>query len=236
MIALRNILITVCLMMAPTIALAQSSIDKIVDSLEDDKNVQEVMYTEQRDPSSRKIVKSSRIIQFTNDKIAAKLISAFKKEREKAISYKANNNPSNTVYELSFNDGKGFIAKYTLVQQRGSSWVLSVSILHNRHKNRKNNVNYYTDIDECDDSNNTDDGELLTFVVNSNGINYNDCIYLPDAQKTNDESGKIVVARETDSGCETFVIQTNKNAKKGSCKRAIEQTSPSGKKTLHFYY
>lgn len=238
MIAIKNIIIAVCLMLVPTMALAQASIDKIVDSLEDDKNVQDVMYSEQRDPSTRKVVKSSRIIQFSSDKIAAKLISAFKKEREKAISYKATNRPQNTVYELSFNDGKGFTAKYTLVQQGGSSWVLSVSVLHSRNRSRrsqKRDVKYKAEIDDCDDSFNNDSATLLTVVEHEDGGKKENCLWVKEDGAAN---SSVKIARETDNGCEIYEVTSYSSTGKSkkTVKRTVKHTSPSGKVSYHKYY
>lgn len=240
MIALRNIILTACLMLMPAFMSAQSSIDKIVESLEEDKNVENVMYSEQRDPSTKKIIKSSRIIQFSSDKIAAKLISAFKKEREKAISYKSTNHPSNTVYEIAFNDGNGFTAKYTLVQQGGSKWMLSASILHYRkNKGRRDQTSYQSDSDEglFDELLLNANKNQISYVVNNgNGLNYTEYLNLPGLDENEEEPDKIVVARETDSGCETFVIYNNKNKAKGEPYRTVTQTTASGKTVYHRYF
>lgn len=225
MIALKNIIVTVCLFLFPAVTFAQSSIDKVVESLEDDKNVQDVMYSEQRDPSTRKIVKSSRIIKFSSDKIAAKLISAFKKEREKAISYKATNRPSNSVYELSFNDGKGFTAKYTLVQQGSSRWMLSVSILHNRNrKHRSRDVTYNND---CENVFSNDDDTFMSLVVED---------YAGDLNDDND-CEKIRIARETESGCETLIIHSKSKASNSRSSRKSQSNRSSSSKnvTVHRY-
>lgn len=134
MTLIRNLALILCLSLSSVAAFAQESIDRIVESLENDKNVQEVMYSEQRDPRTHKLVKSSRLIQFSNEKILNKLIAAFKKEREKAISYQVSNSPTTSVYSLRFDDGKGKTAKYDLYQESGNRWMLSVSIINGKSR------------------------------------------------------------------------------------------------------
>lgn len=111
---------------------AQSSINKVVEALEKNKNAQEIMYTEQRDPRTHKIIKSSRLIQFSNEKFLNKLVAAFKKDREKAVSYRSSVGPKNSIYSIKFDDGKGNTAKYDLYQENGSRWMLSISIISHR--------------------------------------------------------------------------------------------------------
>lgn len=135
MISLRNTLFTLCVIIASAVGNAQTSIDKIVESLEHDKNAQEIMYTEQRNPQTHKIIKSSRLIQFSSEKILAKLIIAFKKERSKAVSYRSSVTPNSSVYSILFNDNNGYSAKYDLYQETSTRWVLSISIYRARKTN-----------------------------------------------------------------------------------------------------
>ncbi|MDE6859233.1 MAG: DUF5024 domain-containing protein [Duncaniella sp.] len=144
MTSIRNLLLTLCLSLISAAGYAQSSIDKIVESLENDKNVQEIMYSEQRAPGTRKLIKSSRLIQFSSEKILNKLISAFKKEREKATSYTVSNTNKGSVYSIRFNNGKGETAKYDLYQENNNRWMLSISIINSSARG-KTKVTHSTD-------------------------------------------------------------------------------------------
>ena len=113
------------LMLAPLCAIAQGSIDNVVNSLEKSKSVTNEVYSERRDPKTKNVIKSSRVFHFTDNKIASRLIEAIKKERNKATSFQMNNRSHNAVYTINFEGGKGLKAKYTLVQHGGSVWILS---------------------------------------------------------------------------------------------------------------
>ncbi len=130
---IRNLLLTLCVMLVSATGFAQSSINKVVESLENDKNAQEIMYTEQRDPRTHKIIKSSRLIQISNEKILNKLIAAFKKDREKAVSYTSSVNPNKSIYSIRFEERRGYTAKYDLFQENGNRWMLSISIINRQN-------------------------------------------------------------------------------------------------------
>lgn len=240
MMGLRNIFIAICLTLLPTLASAQSSINKIVESLEDDKNVENVLYSEQRNLKTKKVVKSSRIIKFSSDKLAAKLISAFKKERENAISFKSVSQPSNTVYEMSFNDGEGNTSKYTLAQQEGN-WILSVSVLNsartakrtttrrtntrrtNASSSRSKNTSY-----QIIETTTVSDPDLHIYL---SSIDDNDRISSSDLLENDFENHgneDILVAKETDNGCETYIIRGNSSK---SSSKSSKTSKPSKAKS-----
>ena len=79
---------------------AQSAIEKVVKQLESVKEA-DITYSERRDPSTKKIIKSSRIITFKSDYYAQRLEEAFEKERENAISSTRGKN----YYLYKFTDG-----------------------------------------------------------------------------------------------------------------------------------
>ncbi len=141
----RHIILLLLIAVFPIAGYAQASLEKIVTSLEKDKAAQTVVYSERRDPSSHKIVKSSRVITFSDSKLAARIIAAFKKERNKAVKYQASNTQNQAVYSISFDDGKGSTSRYSLIQQNHSSWVFSVSIGHNPHHESDNDSRWVTD-------------------------------------------------------------------------------------------
>lgn len=231
-----------CLTLVPALASAQSSINKIVDTLEDEKNVENVLYSEQRDLSTKKVVKSSRIIKFTSDKLAAKLITAFKKERENALSYQAVSKPSHTVYEISFNDGNGLTSKYTLVQQGGANWILSVSII-NSAKTRTRKTSHRTSTRNIRSSRSQNTGyqiiETTTFSdpdthLYLSMLNDLDTISVSDLIKSDTEdceNGDILVAKETDSGCETYIISNNASKAKAD---KVNKKSKRNTKTKYY--
>lgn len=127
---IRNLFILIALLI-PTLASAQNQLAKLVSSIEDSKEVNNVIYTEKRDPSTRKVIKSTRVIIFSDKKLAKRLIDTIKKEREKAVSYKATNEYNSTVYQIEFDDNKGNIARYSLIQDSPSTWTFSVQTFYN---------------------------------------------------------------------------------------------------------
>lgn len=146
---IRNLLLILCVTFVSAAGFAQSSINKVVESLENDKNAQEIMYTEQRDPRTHKLIKSSRLIQLSNEKILKKLITAFKKDREKAVSYKSSVGQKNSIYSIKFDDGKGNTAKYDLYQEKDSRWMLSISIIS--YRGRRHNTSYVSTFESDSD-------------------------------------------------------------------------------------
>ena len=76
----RTLFISLILcLLAPIASYAQGSLSNIVESIEDSNQVSNVMYREKRDPRTRKVVRSTRLIVFSDAKLAKRLISAIKK-------------------------------------------------------------------------------------------------------------------------------------------------------------
>ena len=66
----RTLFISLILcLLAPIASYAQGSISNIVESIEDSNQVSNVMYREKRDPRTRKVVRSPRLIVFSDAKL-----------------------------------------------------------------------------------------------------------------------------------------------------------------------
>ena len=96
-------------------AMAQSSIDAAIATLQKSKSVTNEIFSEKRDPSTRAVIRSSRMFNFDDDKMAAKIRDAMKKTTSGA-----------EVYSISFEDSKHMAIKYVLIRQHRGGWVLSV--------------------------------------------------------------------------------------------------------------
>lgn len=112
---IRTFIIAILLSLASAIlSAAQSSISKLVNSIEDSKGC-DVIYRENRDPATRKVTYSKRLITFKNKKLAQRFEEAFRKERENSVEYQSNEDKSASVYKIRFDDNKGHCSQYTLV-------------------------------------------------------------------------------------------------------------------------
>lgn len=129
-------------------AAAQQAVESAVKTLINSKSITNEIYSERRDPMTKNIVRSDRVFNFTDSKIAAKIIEAIRKERDKASSFQMNNRPGNAAYKIVFDKEKGKYAKYTLIQERESLWMLSiikVSGKSNKHDSSMVTDKYYDD-------------------------------------------------------------------------------------------
>lgn len=123
---IRYIAVTL-LLLSPFGLFAQQSIDSAMKALENAKSVTNEVYSERRNPSTKEIESASYLFEFTDNKLADKIIEAMRKERSKACAYEMSNRHSNSmVYSISFQDSKGSFSKYTLLQRGSSKWMLSV--------------------------------------------------------------------------------------------------------------
>lgn len=123
---IRHIAVTL-LLLSPFGLFAQQSIDSAMKALENAKSVTNEVYSERRNPSTKEIESASYLFEFTDNKLADKIIEAMRKERSKACAYEMSNRHSNSmVYSISFQDSKGSFSKYTLLQRGSSKWMLSV--------------------------------------------------------------------------------------------------------------
>lgn len=106
---------------------AQQSIESAMKALENSKSVTNGVYNERRNPTTKAVVSSNRLYEFSDDKIANKLIDAIRKERGNAASFQMNSRNPKAAYNITFEkkDGSAY-SKYTLVQQGDGMWVFSV--------------------------------------------------------------------------------------------------------------
>ena len=110
-------------------ASAQSSIEKIIEPLEDGDKGASVVYREKRNPQTRAIVESSLFLTFTDNKLANKIIEAIKKERTNSVDYSAYNEKRGKTYRIKFVDKDGGTSEYGLYQE-GSKWSLTVKTVN----------------------------------------------------------------------------------------------------------
>ena len=112
---IRTFIIAIPLSLSSAIpAMAQGSISKLVNSLENNKGC-DIVYRENRDPATRKVTYSKRLITFKDKKLAQRFEDAFRKERENSVEYQSNEDKSASVYKIRFDDNKGHCSQYTLV-------------------------------------------------------------------------------------------------------------------------
>lgn len=106
---------------------AQQSIESAMKALENSKSVTNEVYNERRNPVTKAVVSSNRLYEFSDDKLANKLIDAIRKERGNAASFQMNSRNPKAAYNITFEkkDGSAY-SKYTLVQQGDGMWVFSV--------------------------------------------------------------------------------------------------------------
>lgn len=118
-------IITVILSFIP--AMAQGSLEKIIEPLKDGDNGSSVMYQEKRDPETRAIVESSLFVEFNDAKLANKIIDTMKKERANATDFSSYNDKNNKSYRISFRNKNGDKSEYNLYSGR-TKWSLTVKI------------------------------------------------------------------------------------------------------------
>lgn len=108
-------------------AAAQSSIDAAIAALQKSKSVTDEIFSERRDPNTRAVIRSSRMFNFDDDKMAEKIKGAMKKERSKAVAFQMKTTSGQEVYSISFEDNKKMFTKYVLIRQKHrGGWILSV--------------------------------------------------------------------------------------------------------------
>lgn len=117
-------------MLIPLSSSAQSIINDVVRSIENRKDVDYVTYTEKRNPSSRKVYESTKIMVITSEKDSKKLIDAFMDSRSSSYSFEIAG--QGKYYKIEFSRN-GETSVYTLVKQH-DRWLLTVKI--NNKKNR----------------------------------------------------------------------------------------------------
>lgn len=138
-----RIIILAILLLPNLVASAQQSIDSAMKALENSKSVINEVYDERRNPSTKAIVSSNRLYEFTDDKIANKLIEAIRKERSNATTFRM----SRDVYNIEFEkkDGSAY-SKYTLVRRNDGTWMFSVvksTAKSSSSKKNRSHIEYY---------------------------------------------------------------------------------------------
>lgn len=102
-------------------AAAQAQIDNAISKIEKSNRVANAIYSENRDPDTHKLVKSSKMLVINGDDAAA-VIRAIEREREKSVSYEQ---VGHGIYTVKFSTGK-MRSTYTLLRQRNGTWMLTV--------------------------------------------------------------------------------------------------------------
>ena len=81
-------------------AMAQSSIEAAIEALQKSKSVTNEIFSERRDPSTRAVIRSSRLFNFDDG--------------------------GAEVYSISFEDNKHLYTKYVLIRECRGGWILSI--------------------------------------------------------------------------------------------------------------
>ncbi len=116
-----RIILILLLAIVPSVCLAQTSLVKVLDSLEDSDKVRDVIYQEKRAPKTRKIYECKRIFTFTDQKLARRIIDAFKKERPNSVNYQINVDNNSAVYLSDFRKDR-LKTRFTLIKD-GQKWT-----------------------------------------------------------------------------------------------------------------
>ena len=130
---MNKISVTILLAMSTLMAVAQGKIDKAVAEVEKSQGVS-ITCTEKRDPETKQVYKMSKVIKFTDKRLATKVTEAIIAESENAIEY---TRIDTEIYQVIFVDGdrrmEYYIAKY---DKNTDSWVLVVDIRKTRQSTR----------------------------------------------------------------------------------------------------
>ena len=120
--------------MSTLMAVAQGKIDKAVAEVEKSQGVS-ITCTEKRDPETKQVYKMSKVIKFTDKRLATKVTEAIIAESENAIEY---TRIDTEIYQVIFVDGdrrmEYYIAKY---DKNTDSWVLVVDIRKTERSKQK---------------------------------------------------------------------------------------------------
>ncbi len=139
----------------PVAATAHNALDKTIKSIEQMPNIEYVAYNERRNPKTKKIYKSSKVIVIPSSQeyLTRQLMTAFKSDSKDAVSFSVTNN--GMIYSIEFVKGKEK-RRYTLVRNdgRGNS-LLTVEYTNSenapdrpRSTGRADNEDYEFDFDE----------------------------------------------------------------------------------------
>lgn len=130
---MNKISVTILLAMSTLMAVAQGKIDKAVAEVEKSQGVS-ITCTEKRDPETKQVYKMSKVIKFTDKRLATKVTEAIIAESENAIEY---TRIDTEIYQVIFVEGdrrmEYYIAKY---DKNTDSWVLVVDIRKTKQSTR----------------------------------------------------------------------------------------------------
>ncbi|MDE7474707.1 MAG: DUF5024 domain-containing protein [Duncaniella sp.] len=150
------------LLLSPLGAAAQSILESVMKDVEKSKSLTNEVYSERRNPDTKTLEKASYAFEFTDNKLADKLIDAIRRERDHASSYELvnrHNQSRNVVYTITFDTPKAY-AQYTLIQRGESKWMLTVTksgprkvVITRSNKRSKNHTDTKTTIYRDGDEN-----------------------------------------------------------------------------------
>ncbi|MDE5693816.1 MAG: hypothetical protein K2I09_07865 [Duncaniella sp.] len=117
-------------------ALAQSSLDKIIEPLKDGDKGSSVVYREKRNPSSKAIIESALLVEFNDSKLGNKIIETMKKERHTATNFSPYDNKNTKNYKIEYRSKNGDTSEYSIFLER-NKWTLTVKTYRPSVKKRR---------------------------------------------------------------------------------------------------
>ncbi|MDE5669284.1 MAG: hypothetical protein K2I24_07095 [Duncaniella sp.] len=117
-------------------ALAQSSLDKIIEPLKDGDKGSSVVYREKRNSSSKAIIESALLVEFNDSKLGNKIIETMKKERHNATNFSSYDNKNTKNYKIEYRSKNGDTSEYSIFLER-NKWTLTVKTYRPSVKKRR---------------------------------------------------------------------------------------------------
>lgn len=117
-------------------AMAQSSLDKIIEPLKDGDKGSSVVYREKRNPSSKAIIESALLVEFNDSKLGNKIIETMKKERHNATNFSSYDNKNTKNYKIEYRSKNGDTSEYSIFLER-NKWTLTVKTYRPSVKKRR---------------------------------------------------------------------------------------------------
>ncbi len=127
---MKYIFVTLLLVLTSVAAMAQVNIERQIAKIEKSSSTQYVAYSEERDPNSHKILRSSKVLVINSHQAQA-LKEAIHRDREKSVAFEMNSG----CYNIVFNNDD-YQHCYTLYQQRDGTWLLTVVMTVKRKSKR----------------------------------------------------------------------------------------------------
>ncbi len=119
----RLLLSSLLLLFVSCVSFSQTHLDQVVNQLRSSKHVTSIIYTENRDPKTKKLEEEKTLISFDEVNYNNLIIEAMKKDRTDAVEYKEVINFGSSVYKITFTKGSKEIV-YTLM----SPCTLSINV------------------------------------------------------------------------------------------------------------